>query len=178
MNRLFLVAGCLLALNLTAAQARKFDFLGKSLDDWRTALNSPDASVRRSAAFALGRMGMDARDAVPDLVARLRDDDDKVRDMAATAIGAIARALKGGNAEAWQQSGGRLVQVLQDDQYERVRRTAAYALGAFGPRAAGATDILKKALADSRPSVRQNAAWRWDKSAARRVNLSPRSAPA
>lgn len=159
MNRLLLVVGCFVVLNLSSVHARSLVFLGKSVDAWRTALKNPDASVRRSAAFALGRMGEDAREAVPDLVARLLGDDDKVRDMAASAIGDIARALKGGNAEAWQQSGGRLVQVLKDDSSERVRRSAAYALGAFGPQAAGATDILRKALGDSKASVRQNAAW-------------------
>lgn len=159
MNRHLLAVGCLLVLNLSSVHARSLVFLGKSVDVWQKSLSDADASVRRSAAFALGRMGEDARDAVPDLVARLRDEDDKVRDMAASAIGDIARALKGGNAEAWQQSGGRLVQVLQDDEYERVRRSAAYALGAFGPQAAGATDLLKKGLRDSKASVRQNAAW-------------------
>jgi HEAT repeat protein len=160
MIRLLLVFECLVALNLSAVHARSLSFLGKSVDDWRNALNSREASLRRSAAFALGRMGEDAREAVPDLVRRLHDDsDEKVRDMAASAIGDIARALKDGNAEAWQQSGGMLVQILKDDQSERVRRSAAYALGAFGPQAAGATEILKKALGDSSALVRQNAAW-------------------
>jgi HEAT repeat protein len=51
------------------------------------------------------------------------------------------------------------VQLLNDDPSERVRRSAAYALGAFGPQAAGATEHLIKALGDDNPSVRQNAAW-------------------
>ncbi|HTU19715.1 MAG TPA: HEAT repeat domain-containing protein [Gemmataceae bacterium] len=159
MNRLLLVIGCLVALNLSSVHARSLVFLGKSVDDWRQALNSSDASLRRSAAFALGRMGQDAQDAVPDLVSRLRDDDEKVRDMAASAIGDIARALKSDNGDAWQQSGGWLVKILKEDPSERVRRSTAYALGTFGPQAAGATKALTKALADSNASVRQNAAW-------------------
>lgn len=159
MNRLLLAVGCLAALNLSAVQARTLVFLGKSLNDWRTALQSPDASIRRSAAFALGRMGADAGDAVPDLVAKLRDEDARVRDMAASAIGDVVRALKGRTDAAWKESGGWLVQVLKDDQSAQVRRSAAYALGAYGPQAAGATEVLSKSLHDADASVRQNAAW-------------------
>jgi HEAT repeat protein len=159
MNRIFVAASCLIVLNVSTVQARALVFLGKSVEAWRKELSNRQASVRRSAAFALGRMGADAREAVSDLVRRLRDDDDKVRDMAASAIGDIARSLKGNNEEVWNKSSGTLVLLLKDDRSERVRRSAAYALGSFGPQAAGAGEYLMKALDDDNASVRQNAAW-------------------
>jgi HEAT repeat protein len=137
-------------------------FLGKSLDRWRKGLSAPDANVRRSAAYALGRMGEDAHTAVPLLVKRLlADDKASVRDMAASAIGDIAKALKGSDRipDRWQNAGGALVKALKDDEDPHVRRSAAYALGAFGPQASGAQDDLRKALQDKDTSVRQNAAW-------------------
>jgi HEAT repeat protein len=160
MNRLFLTASCLVLLTVSTIQGRTFGFLGKGVDAWRKELRSPQAPARRSAAFALGRMGVDARGAVPELVRRLQEDSDAgVRDMAASALGDIARSLQDNRAEVWDKSGGMLVRVLKDDPSERVRRSAAYALGAFGPQAAGATETLKKALGDDKATVRQNAAW-------------------
>jgi HEAT repeat protein len=159
MNRLFLAAVCLVVWHVTPASARTLVFLGKGVETWRKQLDSPDAKARHSAAFALGRMGADARSAVPDLVRRLRDKESSVREMAASALGDIARDLKGGKETVWQASGGWLVKMLESDQSDRVRRSAAYALGAFGPQAAGATPTLSKALRDDKPSVRQNAAW-------------------
>ncbi|MHB1421701.1 MAG: HEAT repeat domain-containing protein [Gemmataceae bacterium] len=159
MNRHLVVTACLVVLSVSILQARTLVFLGKSVETWRKELSNRQPAVRRSAAFALGRMGADAREAVSDLVRRLRDDDDKVRDMAASALGDIARALKGNNEEVWTKSGGTLAQLLKDDTSERVRRSAAYALGAFGPQAAGAGEFLMKALGDDKASVRQNAAW-------------------
>lgn len=157
MNRLLLAAGCLLIVGLPACASV---FLGKSLETWRRDLSNRDAAVRRSAAFALGRMGEEASSAVPQLVRRMLEDKDAgVRDMAASAIGDIARALKSNNDGAWEKSGGTLVKLLKEDASERVRRSAAFALGTFGPRASGAAEDLAKALGDKAPSVRQNAAW-------------------
>ncbi len=157
MNRLLLAAGCLLVLNVPL---RASVFLGKSREAWRRELTNQDSAVRRSAAFALGRMGEEGRGTVPQLVRRLLEDKDAgVRDMAASAIGDIARALKNNNAEVWDRSAGTLLKLLKQDPSERVRRSAAYALGAFGPPAAGVADDLVKALGDDSPSVRQNAAW-------------------
>jgi HEAT repeat protein len=45
------------------------------------------------------------------------------------------------------------------DKDPRVRRSAAYALGAFGELAGPAVPSLRRALKDRTPSVRQNAAW-------------------
>jgi len=160
MYRLFVVAGCLVVSNVSVLRAGTPVFLDKPLALWQKELTHRDASVRRSAAFALGRMGENARSAVSQLVRLLQEDADAgVRDMAASALGDIARALKDDNVAVWFKSSRILMQRLTDDSSERVRRSAAYALGAFGPQAAGAAGPLIKALSDDKASVRQNAAW-------------------
>jgi HEAT repeat protein len=158
MKRFLLAAACALGLAVSAAHARAPMFLGKPLDRWRNELNDSKPKVRRSAAFALGRMGFSAREAVPDLVRRLQTDTEaSVRDMAASALGDIAKVMPSDRA-LWDRTSGVLVKALADSD-GHVRRSAAYALGAFGAQAAGAGDALRAALADKDASVRQNAAW-------------------
>jgi hypothetical protein len=112
MNRLVVAAVSVVFVNVAAVPAGSSLFLGKSAEAWRKDLSDADASVRRSAAFALGRMGEEARGAVPHLVRRLQEDTDAgVRDMAASAIGDIARSIKYSNATLWERSGGMLVQI-------------------------------------------------------------------
>jgi HEAT repeat protein len=161
MRRLFLVLACFVVVHVSSLHAGRLVFLGKSVDTWRKGLANRDAAQRRSAAFALGRMGVEARETVPELARRVLDDSDAgVRDAAAAAIGHIVRDFKGGDTEQiWKKAGGTLVKALKEDADERVRRSAAYALGTFGPPGVGATEYLMKALKDNKPSVRQNAAW-------------------
>ncbi len=160
MRRLLLVVGFSIAFHVSPLFAGRLVFLRKSVDTWRNELVQSQAAQRRSAAFALGRMGVEARQAVPELARRvLQDPDAGVRDAAAAAIGDIVRDFKGGDAgQIWTNAGGTLVKALNDSD-ERVRRSAAYALGTFGPPGVGATEYLVKALKDDKPSVRQNAAW-------------------
>jgi HEAT repeat protein len=162
MKRLLaIVAVCLVALAVSRpALGREVYFLAKSLDRWRSELRDPQAKVRRSAAFALGRFGYSARSSVPELRKLMRQDDSaEVRDMAAAAIGDIAKAIGEGDRSLWGSVGGDLINVLKTDKDPHVRRSAAYALGAFGAQAAEAMETLRAALRDKDASVRQNAAW-------------------
>ncbi len=134
MKRLpLLVAVFLVAPAVTRpAHAREVFFLGKSLDVWRKDLRDTQAKVRRSAAFALGRFGYSARSVVPDLKKLLREDNSaEVRDMAAAAIGDIAKAIGDGDRSLWGSVNGDLADALKKDKDPHVRRSAAYALGAF-----------------------------------------------
>jgi HEAT repeat protein len=135
-------------------------FLDKSLETWIDQLaKSPKPAVRRSAAFAIGRLGDEAYLAVPDLARRLRDEKDAgVREMIASALGEIIIGLRE-NKSRWVQAGPALENALLNDEDARVRRGAAYGLGAFGPTARNAVPSLRKALQDRSPVVRQNAAW-------------------
>jgi HEAT repeat protein len=148
-------------------------FLGKSLGRWIDDLKDKDPSVRRSGAFALGKLGDFAVTALPDLVRRVQDDADaSVREMAASAIGDVLMGLRGGDRGTWTLAGPVLEKVLNSDADPRVKRSAAYALGAFGPQAGPACASLQKALRATNPdpagrskdqaawaAVRQNAAW-------------------
>lgn len=86
-------------------------------------VNDVDPSVRRRAALALGRVGL--QDGVPPLVAALGDDDEDVRATAAFALGLI------GSTSAVEP-----LEAALKDQSLRVRGRAAEGLGLIGDPAA------------------------------------------
>jgi HEAT repeat protein len=143
-------------LLLTAALPARADFLGKSAGDWLKELADKKPEVRRGAAFALGKCGLAG--AVPKLVRALKDDDASVRDAAAYAIGEIAGRRQDGGG-LWDEAGAPLRAMLKEEKDARARRSAACAIGRFGPAAAEARDELEQALGSPDAAVRQNAAW-------------------
>jgi HEAT repeat protein len=161
MQRKSLVLLALMAL-VSAPANGQTTFLNRNLGEWMRELESGKRpSSRRSAAFALGRMGPVASYAIPDLAKRISSDSDAgVRDMSAVALGDIVLSLRGFTPiEQWKAAGKALEDALADDKDSRVRRSAAYAIGAFGTVASPAASTVRKALTDKHPSVRQNAAW-------------------
>jgi HEAT repeat protein len=93
MKRLRISFGLLaagLALACLPAEARAQEFLDKKMEDWAKDLG-PDKSPlqRRSAAFALGKIGKAAEGTLGQLKDRLTDDVADVREAAAYAIGEI-----------------------------------------------------------------------------------------
>ncbi len=133
-------------------------FLNKDAAAWVKDL-ADDASEakRRSAAFALGKLGGDAIAALPALKHALaKDPSAKVREAATVALGEISR----GNitAAADPQLLPLLTQALKDTAWP-VRRSAAFALGCLESQAEPAREQLEAALADTSPEVRQNVAW-------------------
>jgi HEAT repeat protein len=162
MNR-FRVVGLLVlvgaALSPSPAQGQKA-FLGKTAADWSSELDSGDAKARRSAAFALGKLGKSGAAAVPRLKQALRDDKDaKVREAAAFALGEIAKeTLKVSDDADLVRT---LTNSLGRDPDPLVRRSAAFALGCLGSEASASRGALMAALSESNnpPAVRQNAAW-------------------
>jgi HEAT repeat protein len=128
------------------------NFLGKPREQWQTELASRDATLRRSAAFALGKLGAQAAPAVRDLRRALNDPDPTVADAAAYALGEIGPQA----ANAVDD----LVALLGDPKKDaQVRRSAAIALAGIKDRSNGVCRALRRALDDSSPAVRQNAAW-------------------
>src|SRR5688500_1484301 len=101
------------------------------------ALRSQSPAERVRAAKDLGRLGWLAREAMPALVAALHDDDAKVRESAAHAIGLMG-------PEALPTLTGML---RHEDKY--VRRHAVWALGKLGPLARPALADLCRALKDA-----------------------------
>jgi HEAT repeat protein len=110
------------------------------------ALRSQNPVERVRAAKDLGRLGWLARDAMPALVKTLHDDDGKVREAAAHAIGLMG-------PEALPT----LIEMLRhEDKY--VRRHAVWALGKLGPLARPALTNLCQALRDVDPRTASGAA--------------------
>ena len=110
------------------------------------ALRSQSQADRVRAAKDLGRLGWLAREALPALVGALHDDDAKVRESAAQAVGLMG-------PEALPTLVGMLA---HDDKY--VRRHAVWALGKLGPLARPALSDLCQSLKDADPRTASGAA--------------------
>ncbi len=158
---------CSLAL-APAAHGQTGSYLGKTNYEWAARLSSKDAAVRRSAAFALGKMGAGAGEAVLQILELLeKDADPGVREAAAAAVGDMCMDLRAGAFPRVLGLQGRqkkdplkaVQKALENDPDPRVQRSAAYAVGSFGPNAAPAVETLTQALKSKDASVRQNAAW-------------------
>ncbi len=142
-------------------------------------LDVKDGRVRREAAWALGRIGPDARASWAPLAARLDDPDEAVRLEAARALGRLRaararaalfraigdrwQAVRWGAAEALAAIGlehtdtTHLVDALaSNDPY--IRAFGAWALGEMGSVAAWTGPSLARRLEDVDPGVRSNAA--------------------
>jgi HEAT repeat protein len=108
-------------------------------------LKSQEAEVRRSAADALGDIGAEARQAVPDLVTALKDPEAMIRTTTAYALGKMGTEAK--------QAVPDLIAALKDSD-AMVRISAADALGTIGEEAV--PDLLLT-LKDSDSDVRRYA---------------------
>jgi HEAT repeat protein len=122
------------------------------------AADLPGADLRRwySISVALGKIGPDAKGAVPALTAGLKHDDKGVRVLAVQALAKIEpgnESLKPLLGEAVPA----LAEVLRQ-QDGGLRAWAAQSLGSIGPDARGAEPALTAALADSDGAVRAAAA--------------------
>ena len=110
------------------------------------ALRGRVPTDRMRAAKDLGRLGWLARDALTPLITALNDDEGKVREAAAHAVGQMGpEALPA------------LCEMLgHEDKY--VRRNAVWALGKLGPLARPALSNLCRALKDADPRTASGAA--------------------
>jgi HEAT repeat protein len=99
-------------------------------------LRHGDWQIRQGAADALGELGADAADAVPDLQRALTDSDYDVRESVVRALGRIT----GADLLADYQ------RVLVEDPWEAVRRQAADTIASLGPEAEPAMPSLFERL--------------------------------
>jgi hypothetical protein len=107
---------------------------------WIKALHSPDPRARHQALFALGSIGAEAEETVPEVAERLREDaDEKVRGAAALALLKMAPASRSAVPA--------LAQALED-AHLLVRMNAAMALLRLGVEARSAVPALIAALED------------------------------
>ncbi len=135
-------------------------YLGKPAPDWAAKLTDSDIPTRRSAAFALGKLGYFAQPFIPNLLQTFQNDaDPTVKDAAAFAIGEICKTADAGNSEAIVAAMSQT--LMNSDADPLVKRSAAYAVGSLGPKGVNGLAALDKAISDpkSTPAVKQNAAW-------------------
>lgn len=108
-------------------------------------LDDADLDVRAAAAFALGRYGPEARDAMPALAQTVSSREFRFREPELR-IAAI-RSIEEIGTGAVKQGVPALAEALSAPDV-RVRRSAAEALNRFGPLANEARDALRKAMSD------------------------------
>ncbi|HYV82321.1 MAG TPA: M56 family metallopeptidase [Pyrinomonadaceae bacterium] len=145
-------------------------------------LDSPNPTVRRNAAWAIGELHNmlpgERANAVPQLITLLGDSDEWVRMAAARALGelrdtrALSKLVATLSDDDWRvrelavwalsemkdpRAVTALCNVLLSDVRVEVRRGAAEALGEIS--SADALPTLKQALNDKEPSVSAKAAW-------------------
>lgn len=108
-------------------------------------LREPASNPNRThAVVALGKMGVEAKDAVPDLIKMLEEEPGKagpIRFHAATALGQIGTEAK--------RAVPALIKLLEDENAGPGRRTVVVALGQMGSAAKSAVDALKKACGEA-----------------------------
>lgn len=110
------------------------------------ALKNRSPAERVRAAKALGRLGWLARDAMPALMNLMADEDAKVRESAAQAVGQMGPdALP-----------ALCAMLTHEDKY--VRRHTVWAMGKLGPLAQPALPDLREALKDPDPRTASGAA--------------------
>lgn len=142
---LTLWVACWIALTAGCYQDGPAPTLQTTIDRLITLLDDPDASIRTTAAEALGKIG--DQKAEPYLLLALDDADAGVRKAASRSVGQLP-AIGGG-------AGTKLVALLRDPDIS-VRRAAAQALGAVEgtPELASSLTSL---LTSPDPAVRQAA---------------------
>lgn len=126
----------------------------------RSQLRDPQAILRYRAAVALGAIGPEARAAIPDLIAMLKDNATyEARQAAAGALGAISGDAQNGPPVAVLKS---LYDLLHDNAYQ-VRLAAVTSLSVLGPPLGPSNDktqidnyvssLLPVALKDPEPGL-------------------------
>jgi HEAT repeat protein len=155
-RRSMILSAALVMAVVVAGRAEPQDYLGKSAAEWQRQLATKDARTRRDAAFALGKLGRGADEAVADLLKLLQGDSDKsVRDTAAYSLGQICK-----RGRTPPEVVGALCKIVSSDGDGTVKRSCAVALGYCASDSAAVRQALGKALDDKNfPAVRQNAAW-------------------
>ncbi len=122
-------------------------YQGRTAREWVEALHDQPGE-RRLAAVALGKLGVAAAEAIPDLIEALSAEDDSLRLHAAEALGLIGRKAK--------PAVPRLVELLHDDN-PMVCEAAAQALGRMGRAAEEALPALAEVAQDPRADLRKAA---------------------
>jgi HEAT repeat protein len=113
-------------------------------------LKDENGYIRVDAAVALWRIEQHA-EAVPALIAELKNEASNIRSRAVSNLGDIA-AVENSSVVI-----PALISTFENDQHANVRRQAAYALATSGVLAKSAVPALSSALDDEREEIRRAA---------------------
>jgi HEAT repeat protein len=147
LGTIVLVGAALIALLVPGVTTGIMDRLyrtrynGHPTDYWMHELKNADPHARQEAVFALGVIGPEAEEAVPEVCALLKDPSDRVRCDAALALLKMYPASRG--------AAPALADVLED-VHPLARINAAITLNRLGPDARPAVPALLKALGDKK----------------------------
>jgi HEAT repeat protein len=156
--RSFVILVLILAWNLSpafAAQEKEPVFKGKALSERVKDLKSPEAEIRRRAVLAIRDTVPLQTGQVPALIEMLKDEDDKVREYAASAVGWVGRK----DPRAVQP----LIGTFKKDKSIFVRSNAADALSFLQPYPKEAIPAFLDGLKNPHPNIRSSSAsglWR------------------
>jgi len=117
------------------------------ITDFIEKLKSTNLEEKREAAWELQDIGEDASEAIPALVVAIKDDDWAVRSMSVLALGKLK----------YDKVNSDLIHLLQNDESEEVRASAAEALVRIKP--AEINSLLVRAIKDKHRLVRERVVW-------------------
>lgn len=136
---------CIAILSIGCSKKEEVVYQGKPLSAWMKMLEDPNPSTRFAAILAVGKIGPEAREAIPVLVETIR----QTRNHDKRLLIASNEALLAMGKEIVPT----MVSLLKDEDWE-MRRGAAWILGKVGPDAKDAVPALTKALSDPKDAVR------------------------
>lgn len=137
----FLFAGC--------NRKQEVVYQGKPLSEWIEMLEGTNLSAKLSAINAVGKIGPEAKEAIPaliEMIRQTRNHDKKILLGCNYALLAMGKEVV-----------PYMISLLKDDEWE-MRRGAAWILGKVGPDAKDAVPALTEALKDPNPAVQAKAA--------------------
>jgi len=140
---------CTAILSIGCTKKEEVTYQGKPLSEWMKMLKDEDLIRKYAAINAVGKIGPEARDAIPVLIETIR----QTRNHDRKTLLACNYALLAMGKEMVPY----MISLLKDDDWE-MRRGAAWILGKAGPEAKNALPALTEALNDSNPAVRTKAA--------------------
>ena len=117
----------------------------KSVAEWTAQLHGTDSNARVEAILALGDLGGEAKSALPEMLALLKDGAADVRFFGGMALGRV-----------WDAAVPAVTELLHDTN-GLVRAAAAQALGRIGPDASQSAPELKPLIQDKDAAVRTEA---------------------
>jgi HEAT repeat protein len=148
-KRCLVLLVCTAILFIGCNRKEEVIYQGKPLSAWIEMLEDSNPRTRFSAVNAVGKIGPEAREAIPALIETIR----QTRNHDKRILLACNYALLAMGKEIVPS----MISLLKDDDWE-MRRGAAWILGKVGPEAKDAVPALTEALNDSNPAVRTKAA--------------------